>query len=524
MPPHTCSVLSNVDCGKDDSKLNFLNNNHNIIGNSNFFINSSTSQTTTLNSINNSIQNLFDQSQLQSSPVNNFELHNSFPFVDITNNLNSLISIKEEQLDQEFILSPVLSELVNSNDLSDLNLKKIMTNHQNSQNHLSNMIVESPQSLNDFFDLDSNYTSSYSHQSNNQQHHQQQPHSHHQNRQSYQMNTQLIDSIQYNSAAHIAQQTQSAYYSQPTTSSNSFPAENNHSIKKYSYLNENEDSNQSSFSGYSESVNANSSSTSNSTLCNKQRYNSNGKRSSNEKRYGPIVIRPRKNPAPTLASGRKSKYAVLTPEEEHKREQRRKRNREAATKCNQKRAEIEGHLETELEMLLNEQAMLSSEKHLLFNEKLRLEQLLNKHKCQLNNQNKIAYLNNPLNDNHVNYSTNTQMNHTFMNNNQFSTNKASISSTQAPRTTCSSNSQLFNMTNDFNNRGSAASTSTTSLVSTGYVPIQTNYSNNIQNTMILNDFNVPTNLNLQQPLDVYTNQHFNSQFNPNQSESNNMNW
>jgi hypothetical protein len=306
MPPHTCSVLSNVDCSKDDDKLNFLNNNHSIIGNSNFFLNNSTSQTTATTL--NSIQNLFDQSSL----VNNFEFNNSYPFVDITNNLNSLISIKEEQLDEDFILSPVFSELVNNSDSSD-NLKKNMTNHHNSQNHLNNMIIESPQSLHDFFELDSNYTplgngtlsntSTYSHQ--NQQHHQQQSHSHHQNHQSYQMNAQLVDSIQYNSASHISQPPQSAYYSHPTTSTNSFSAENNH-CKKYSYLNDNEDSNQSSFSGYSESLNANSSS--NSTMgvgSNKQRYSS--KRSTNEKRYGPIVIRPRKNPAPTLASGRKSK-------------------------------------------------------------------------------------------------------------------------------------------------------------------------------------------------------------------------
>jgi hypothetical protein len=525
MPPHTCSVLSNVDCSKDDDKLNFLNNSHSIILNGNFFSNSSTSQaitpSTTLNSINNSIQNLFDQPQIQQNAVYNIELSNSHPFIDITNNLNSLISIKEEQLDEELILSPVLSELVNSNDLSD-NLKKNMTNHHNSQNHYR--IIESPQSLHDFFDLDSNYTSiangtlsntpSYSHQTHNQ---------HNNHHQSFQMNQQIVDSVQYNSASHVSQPLQSAYYSPSTTG---LIAQNNNT-KKYSYLNHNEDSNQSNFSGYSESVNANSSSASNSTLgvgSNKQKYNSNGKRSANEKRYGPIVIRPRKNPAPTLASGRKSKYAVLTPDEEQKREQRRKRNREAATKCNLKRAEIEGRLETQLEMLLNEQAMLSSEKHLLFNEKLRLEQLLNKHKCQLNNQNKQSYLNNRQADNHVNYCSNTQMNQTFMTNNQYSADKASISSTQAPRATSSSNSQLFNVTNDFNNRRPATSTGTTSLVSTSYVPIQTNYSNEIQTTMVLSDFNVPTNVNLQQPFDVYTNQHFNNQFNTNQSASNNMNW
>jgi hypothetical protein len=74
-----------------------------------------------------------------------------------------------------------------------------------------------------------------------------------------------------------------------------------------------------------------------------------------EKRYGPIVVRPRKNPAPTLRTGRKSKYIALTAEEEQKRELRRKRNRQAAEKCKLKRSEIEDKLEIDLKNLMSEQ-------------------------------------------------------------------------------------------------------------------------------------------------------------------------
>ena len=77
-------------------------------------------------------------------------------------------------------------------------------------------------------------------------------------------------------------------------------------------------------------------------------------RVAHEKRYGPIVVRPRKNPAPTLASGRKSKYTVLAAEEERKREIRRSRNRQAAEKCKQKRGEIEEQLELRLKYLEGE--------------------------------------------------------------------------------------------------------------------------------------------------------------------------
>jgi hypothetical protein len=99
----------------------------------------------------------------------------------------------------------------------------------------------------------------------------------------------------------------------------------------------------------------------------------------NEKHYGPIVVRPRKNPAPTLASGRKSKYAQLTTDEEYRREIRRRRNRLAAEKCKLKRNEIEEKLEMDLVNLNNEYHAINRENEMLLAKKMRLEKLLNEH-------------------------------------------------------------------------------------------------------------------------------------------------
>jgi hypothetical protein len=98
-----------------------------------------------------------------------------------------------------------------------------------------------------------------------------------------------------------------------------------------------------------------------------------------EKRYGPIVVRPRRHPAPTLASGRKSKYTTLDQDEEMKRELRRRRNRQAAEKCKLKRYEIETKLEADLTALLNERKSLDDEYNSLLREKLKLEQMFSKH-------------------------------------------------------------------------------------------------------------------------------------------------
>ena len=104
-----------------------------------------------------------------------------------------------------------------------------------------------------------------------------------------------------------------------------------------------------------------------------------GKLGSSEKRYGPIVVRPRKNPAPTLASGRKSKYVSLNPDEERKRDIRRTRNRQAAEKCKLKRNEIEDKLELTLNGLRAEQAALLKEREALQAKKLSYESAYNKH-------------------------------------------------------------------------------------------------------------------------------------------------
>lgn len=102
-------------------------------------------------------------------------------------------------------------------------------------------------------------------------------------------------------------------------------------------------------------------------------------RVAHEKRYGPIVVRPRKNPAPTLASGRKSKYTVLEAEEERKREIRRSRNRQAAEKCKQKRGEIEEQLELRMKYLENEKSLVMGDQAHLVEKKLQLELLLQQH-------------------------------------------------------------------------------------------------------------------------------------------------
>lgn len=58
-----------------------------------------------------------------------------------------------------------------------------------------------------------------------------------------------------------------------------------------------------------------------------------------------MTVNPRKKPSKTLFTGRRSKYEVLTTEEEEKRRDRRERNRVAATKCREKREHILSRLE-----------------------------------------------------------------------------------------------------------------------------------------------------------------------------------
>lgn len=62
-------------------------------------------------------------------------------------------------------------------------------------------------------------------------------------------------------------------------------------------------------------------------------------------RYGPITVNPRKIPSKTLFTGRRSKYEVLSTDEEERRRDRRERNRVAATKCREKRENVLSELE-----------------------------------------------------------------------------------------------------------------------------------------------------------------------------------
>lgn len=115
-----------------------------------------------------------------------------------------------------------------------------------------------------------------------------------------------------------------------------------------------------------------------------------------ELHYGPVVIRPRKKPAPTLSSGRRSKNAVLTPEEDVKREIRRQRNRVAAEKCKKKREEIEKGLENTVKQLESKQNELMANLNNLNKKKAFLEKLLQQHNCysytrQTHNNNEYQY-------------------------------------------------------------------------------------------------------------------------------------
>ena len=89
--------------------------------------------------------------------------------------------------------------------------------------------------------------------------------------------------------------------------------------------------------------------------------------------FGPIKVKPRKRPAPTLATGRRSKYEVLTAEEEHKRHVRRARNRAAAERVRISRLAIEQQLQDQIDLLEQQSETLASEVQTLQNQKLHLE-------------------------------------------------------------------------------------------------------------------------------------------------------
>lgn len=81
----------------------------------------------------------------------------------------------------------------------------------------------------------------------------------------------------------------------------------------------------------------------------------------------------KRKPAPTLATGRKSKDEYLPPDEEQKRKLRRERNKYAAAKCRKKRADLTKRLESESELLENNINRLKLEIAQLIRERDELE-------------------------------------------------------------------------------------------------------------------------------------------------------
>jgi len=81
---------------------------------------------------------------------------------------------------------------------------------------------------------------------------------------------------------------------------------------------------------------------------------------SNKIQYGPISVRLCRKPAPTIATGRRSKHLVLYADEAIKREQRREKNREAARKLKEKRQLIEEELDQKVRELQGEHSELKN--------------------------------------------------------------------------------------------------------------------------------------------------------------------
>lgn len=96
--------------------------------------------------------------------------------------------------------------------------------------------------------------------------------------------------------------------------------------------------------------------------------------------FGPIKVKPRKKPAPTLATGRRSKYEVLSPDEHRKRDARRARNRAAAERVRLSRLNVEQQLQAQIDALKTEEEKLSFHIQMLQDHKLRLETRIFTHK------------------------------------------------------------------------------------------------------------------------------------------------
>ncbi|CAF2844982.1 unnamed protein product [Rotaria sp. Silwood2] len=109
--------------------------------------------------------------------------------------------------------------------------------------------------------------------------------------------------------------------------------------------------------------------------------------------FGPIKVKPRKRPAPTLATGRRSKYEKLSPAEQQKRDVRRARNRAAAERVRVSRLNIEQQLLEQINGLEQQEEKLLQNVQALQHQKLHLETRLFTHEqmCpNINGQNSFT--------------------------------------------------------------------------------------------------------------------------------------
>lgn len=106
--------------------------------------------------------------------------------------------------------------------------------------------------------------------------------------------------------------------------------------------------------------------------------------------FGPIKVKPRKKPAPTLATGRRSKYEILSIDEEQKRDVRRARNRAAAERVRISRLNIEQKLLEQIEQLKKQEQFLTDDVETLQHQKLHLETRLFTHEQMCSNVHSLA--------------------------------------------------------------------------------------------------------------------------------------
>lgn len=105
--------------------------------------------------------------------------------------------------------------------------------------------------------------------------------------------------------------------------------------------------------------------------------------------FGPLKVRQRKKPALTLATGRRSKYETLSPEQEQKRNIRRERNRAAAERVRLSRLNIEQQLQNQIGVLKTEEEKLLNNLHVLQYQKLNLETRIITHEKMCSNRTPI---------------------------------------------------------------------------------------------------------------------------------------